>query len=153
MSPLNTLELLNKLTVSKVAELSKLSKSYISQVKHGKRPPSHQLIEALSHYQNSQTSIGKDYLPLFLQSRQSNGVSPGSLQFYKAKLGRFLTEVNRDKAREQDIERFLLQFKNVGNRHAYFRAIRAFYRRREQNFKLPKPMKQMGITGHSAEVY
>ena len=135
--------MLNKLPVSQIAELSNLSKAYISQVKHGKRPPSQQLIEALSHHQTSQTKIGKDYLPLFLQSRQSTEASPGSLHFYKTKLGRFLAEVNPNKAREQDIERFLLQFKNVGNRHAYFRAIRTFYNWRERNFSLPSPMKYM----------
>jgi transcriptional regulator with XRE-family HTH domain len=42
-----TLRLLNKMTVSELAELSNLSKAYISQVKHGKRPPSQKLLEAL----------------------------------------------------------------------------------------------------------
>jgi len=42
--------LLNKLTVSQLAELSKLSKPYVSQVKNGKRPPSKILIKALLEY-------------------------------------------------------------------------------------------------------
>ena len=43
----------------------------------------------------------------------------------------------------QDIELFLIQFRNSGNRHAYFRAIRTFYNWLEQNFDLPSPMKHM----------
>lgn len=41
--------MLNKMPVSTMAELSKLSKSYISQVKNGKRPPSDKLLQALEH--------------------------------------------------------------------------------------------------------
>ena len=36
----NVAKLLNKLSVTELAQLSNLSKSYISQVKHGRRPPS-----------------------------------------------------------------------------------------------------------------
>jgi len=67
-------------------------------------------------------------------------VSPGTEQFYRIKLGRFLSEVNADKATRQDIETFLLQFDNPGNRHAYYRAIRTFYNWREETFDLPNPM-------------
>jgi site-specific recombinase XerC len=59
------------------------------------------------------------------------------------KLGRFLAEVTADGAKRQDIERFLLQFANPSNRHAYYRAINTFYNWREQNFGLPSPMKHM----------
>jgi transcriptional regulator with XRE-family HTH domain len=45
-----TLKLLNKKSVSELAELSKLSKAYISQVKHGHRPPSQKLLDALVDY-------------------------------------------------------------------------------------------------------
>jgi len=67
-------------------------------------------------------------------------VSPGTEQFYRIKLGRFLSEVNADKAQRQDIETFLLQFENPGNRHAYYRAIKTFYNWREETFDLPSPM-------------
>jgi len=93
--------------------------------------------------QGQGTKAGKDYLALFLQSRQANEVSPGSLLFYKVKLGRFLAEVNTGTAKPQHIERFLLQFHNAGNRHAYFRAIKTFYNWREQTFGLANPMKHM----------
>jgi integrase len=83
------------------------------------------------------------YLPLFLQSRQAMEVTPGTLVFYQSKLGRFLSELDADTAQRPDIEAFLLRFKNPGNRHAYFRAIKTFYNWRAEMFGLPSPMKHM----------
>jgi len=80
---------------------------------------------------------------MFLQSRKASDSSLETLRFYKVKLGKFLSEVNIDKARQQDIEKFLLQFNTPGNRHAYFRAIRTLYKWREQVFDLSNPMKYM----------
>ena len=143
MSPPNVAKLLNKLTVSQIAELSNLSSAYVSQVKHGKRPPSQKLLGALRQFDNSHPRRRKEYFTLFMQSRQAVQVSAGTVTFYRVKLSRFLTEVNPDNATQQDIERFLLQFKNVGNRHAHFRVIRTFYNWREQSFSLPSPMRHM----------
>ena len=136
------LHLLNKLSVTEISRLSKLSKSYISQVKHGKRPPSKRLLEALiAHYRGTRTE--RDYFSLFLRSRLAIGVSPRTAQFYRTKLGCFLSELNADKAKRQDIELFLLRFENLGNRHAYYRAIKTFYNWREETFDLPSPMKRL----------
>jgi len=143
MSPPHVAKLLNKLTVSQIAELSNLSKSYVSQVKHGKRPVSNKLLQALKQLENNHFNKPRDYLPMFLLSRQADEVSPGTVRFYRVKLGRFFAELNPDKSRRQDIEGFLLQFTNVGNRHAHFRAIRTFYNWREQNFGLASPMKHI----------
>jgi site-specific recombinase XerD len=84
-----------------------------------------------------------DYISLFMQSRRAIDASEGTVTFYRVKLGRFLTEVDPDKAKPHHIERFLLQFDNPGNRHAHFRVIRTFYRWREQTFGTPTPMKHM----------
>lgn len=135
-------QLLNSLSVTEISELSKLSKAYISQVKNGKRPPSKRLLEVLTNHKRT-TNTEIDYYNLFIISRRSMEVSPGTLQFYRIKLGRFLCEVNVDKAMRQDIEIFLLQFPNAGNRHAYYRAIRTFYNWREETFDLPSPMKKV----------
>jgi len=132
-------QLLNSLSVTEISELSKFSKAYISQVKHGTRPSSRKLLKILSSYERD-TKTETDYFNLFMTSRQSMQVSPGTEQFYRIKLGRFLSEVNADKASRQDIETFLLQFDNPGNRHAYYRAIRTFYNWREETFDLPCPM-------------
>ena len=70
-------------------------------------------------------------------------VSPGTLQFYRVKLGRFLSELDPDTARRADIEAFLLQFKNPGNRHANYRAIKTLFNWREETFGFPSPMKHM----------
>jgi len=128
--------------VTEISELSKLSKAYISQVKNGNRPPSKRLLETLTTYTRC-TKTDYNYFTLFLQSRKAMEVSPGTEHFYRIKLGRFLDEVNVDTARRQDIELFLLQFSNPGNRHAYYRAIKTFYNWREETFDLPNPMKKV----------
>ena len=62
MRPWEPLQSLNSLSVTQIAELSKFSKSYISQVKHGKCPPSAKLLEVLkSHHHRIQTELSDDY--------------------------------------------------------------------------------------------
>jgi site-specific recombinase XerD len=85
----------------------------------------------------------KDYLALFMQSRKAMNVTAGTEQFYRTKLGRFFSDVNVEKAKRYHIEVFLLQFKNQGNRHAYFRALRTFYNFREEITGIPSPMRNM----------
>ncbi len=85
----------------------------------------------------------RDYYRLFIQSRQAMQVTEGTLQFYGVKLGRFLAEVNPDVAQRQDIESFLLQFENPGNRNAYYRAIKTLFNWREETFGLLSPMQHM----------
>jgi len=70
-------------------------------------------------------------------------VTAQTMDFYHTKLGRFLREVNADKATRQDIELFLLQFKTPGNRHAYHRAIKTFYNWREEIYDIPSPVKKL----------
>jgi len=142
MSPCEPLQLLNSLSVTKISELSKFSKSYISQVKHGKCQPSKKLLGVLESYHN-RVQTEHDYFTLFLRSRRAMEIAPGTEQFYRIKLGRFLSEVNVDEAQRQDIELFLLNFGNAGNRHAYYRAIKTFYNWREETFDLPNPMKRL----------
>ncbi|MFC2022706.1 tyrosine-type recombinase/integrase [Chloroflexota bacterium] len=122
--------MLNKLTVSELAELSKLSKAYVSQVKHGKRPPSRKLLDALSGLGNPKSDV-KDYLNLFLQSRQANGVSSQTLRYYRDRLDNFVSKVHYLKASRQEVENYLSSIPpnqyGLGTRHASYRAIRAFY--------------------------
>ncbi|MFW9835497.1 MAG: tyrosine-type recombinase/integrase, partial [Candidatus Thorarchaeota archaeon] len=138
----DTLKMLNKMTVSKLAELTKFSKAYISMVKNGKRPPSIKLLSILEEsIQPEKPTIS--YYELFMQSRLSKEVSPTTVRFYKVKLGRFLEEVDPDKAKQQQIEKFLLQFPNPGNRHGYYQVIKTFYIWREQNLGLSNIVKHM----------
>ena len=85
----------------------------------------------------------QEYLLSFLISRRAMGVSPGTMQFYQVKLGRFFSEVDVYIAKRHEIEQFLIKFNSPGNRHAYYRAIRTFYRWREEEYELPNPMKHM----------
>ena len=140
--PPHTLNLLNKLPVSQIAALSNLSKAYISQVKHGKRPPSAKLLDSLLEYCQAQKPA-RDYYQLFIQSRLAKEVTPTTIRFYKVKLGRFLDDLDPDKARQNHIEKFLLQFDNAGNRHGYYQVIKTFYIWREQMFGLQNPVKDM----------
>jgi integrase len=59
------------------------------------------------------------------------------------KLGRFLEEVNPDKAKQQHIEKFLLQFDNPGNCHGYYQVIKTYYIWRQQIFGIANPIKNM----------
>jgi site-specific recombinase XerD len=84
-----------------------------------------------------------DYYDKFMQSRKASNSTSGTLRYYKFKVKRFLDSLNPDTATLNDIERFLMQFQNSGNRHAYFRAIRAFYNWREEIFNLKNPIVKM----------
>ena len=124
-------KLLNKLTVSQLAELSKLSKAYISQVKHGKRPPSQNLLDALVKHAGKKQPQ-KDYITLFLKSREAMGVSPRTLGFYEDRLSKFVVAVDYLKASKQQIQKYLTSIPpnqyGLATRHASFRAIKTLYR-------------------------
>ncbi len=139
---------LNRMSVSELAELSGLSKAYISQVRHGIRPPSQRLIEALGS--DTSTKRHTDYLSPFIQSRQSRNASPSTIELYRFVLERFLL-VNPDvtKTKGRDIERYLVSIPpngiSLGNRHAHFRVIKTFFRWLEREYGIPNPT--AGIEG------
>jgi integrase/recombinase XerD len=134
------------MTVSQLAELSNLSKSYISQVKHGKCPPSQRLLDAIDNWAGKRHPQ-KDYLSLFLQSRQAMGVSPRTLGFYNERLTKFTAQVDCLKASRHDIERFLNSIPSnhygLGTRHATFSALKTFYRWLKVEHNLKNPLEGM----------
>ncbi len=142
----HSLKLLNKMTVTELAQLSSLSKSYISQVKHGKCPPSQRLLDVLGQQCQSQKA-DKDYYALFLQSRESMGVSPKTLEFYKDRLSRFIYAVDYLRATRKDIERYLNTIPpnkyGLATRHASFRTIKTFYRWLNAYYNFPNPVDGM----------
>ena len=85
-NPCNTSNLLHKLTVSQIAELSKLSKSYVSQVRQGRRPPSEKINQAFRQYYEKTNRIdglkSKRAVDLFIKSR-CYGTSPRTIVFYR----------------------------------------------------------------------
>jgi len=139
----NTLKLLNKLSVSRLAELSNSSKSYISQVKHGKRRPSPKLLGVLADLEKPRKP-DRDYLELFLQSRQARGVSPRTLQYYRERLSKFIAHVNYLSAGREEIEKYLNSIPpnkyGLATRHASYRAIKVFYRWLNTEYELPNPV-------------
>ncbi len=147
---MNTLKLLNKLTVSQLAELSNLSKSYISQVKHGKCPPSQKLLDTLSEYAKPNNAT-VDYPALFIMSRKAIGVSPKTLVFYYDRLSKFFQHTNYLKTSRKDIEQYLntipANHNGLATRHASFRAIKTFYRWLQTEYGINNPM-----TGMSAPI-
>ena len=74
----------------------------------------------------------EDYLALFLQSREAMGVSPKTLRFYRERLSKFIRAIDHLQATRQDVQKYLNSIPpnqyGLGNRHASFRAIKAFYR-------------------------
>lgn len=87
----NSVRLLNKLPVSTLVELSNFSKSYISQVKHGKRPPSQNFLNALQKLdkRGNDNSINiQNAILMFLESRRE-GLSPRTIDdFYRKYLSK-----------------------------------------------------------------
>ena len=138
--------MLNKLTVSELAELSKLSKAYISQVKHGKRLPSKKLLDALvAHTKRDKPE--KDYFALFIESRNAMGASPKTIRFYKERLSKFANDVNYLKASRASIQRYLNTIPpnryGLATRHASFRAIKTFYRWLHSEYGISNPIDAM----------
>ncbi|MFC2003868.1 hypothetical protein ACFLV4_08030 [Chloroflexota bacterium] len=138
--------MLNKLTVTELAELSKFSKAYISQVKHGLRPPSKRLLDALAE-QTRERKPDKDYFQLFLKSRQAMGVSVRTLEFYNDRLSPFVSQSNYLKASRKDLTQYFNSIpanrNGLATRHATFRAVKTFYRWLNGEYGLRNPVEGM----------
>ena len=113
-------KLLNKMSVTQLAELSNLSKSYISQVKNGKRPPSAALLAALSP-KTKHSNANIDYVNQFLKSRRQ-GLSPRTMEYYEYCLKPLAQNYQLT---PKGINQFLANLSCANAKHAYFRAIRA----------------------------
>jgi transcriptional regulator with XRE-family HTH domain len=122
--------LLNKLSVTQLAELSKLSKAYISQVKNRERPPSEKLIQALRQSgNNGNRNNGYEAnkaIGLFLKSRR-DGISPNSISFYRSYLSKSILILGLSPKPVQ-LNKYLNSLScSVVGRHAYYRAVSVFY--------------------------
>ncbi len=132
LSPSITRKLLNKLTVSQLAELSNFSRAYISQVKSGQRPPSKVLLLTLKEYHIS-TRKGQAEIDchktveLFLESRR-DGLSSRTIDgFYRCYLEKAVPVLGLNPTPAK-ITHFINSLEcSAGGRHAYFRALRVFY--------------------------
>ncbi len=91
--------------------------------------------------------IKRDYLSLFLQSREAMGVSPKTLRFYRERLSKFIRAVDYLRATRQDVQQYLNSIPpnhyGLGTRHASYRAIKAFYRWLNSEYGTSNPMEGM----------
>ncbi|MDD5095019.1 MAG: tyrosine-type recombinase/integrase [Dehalococcoidia bacterium] len=130
MSRPDALKLLNKTPTSTIAKTSGLSKSYISQVKNGKREPSEKLLVALLKLQpdthkKKQRAIDTA-LQQFLKSRRQ-GISPHTIRDYQQTLSKALYSLGLSPTTEQ-INRYLRSLNcSLGGKYGYFKNLRAFY--------------------------
>lgn len=89
----------------------------------------------------------RDYFFLFLQSRESMGVSPKTLRFYRERLSKFTRAVDYLQATRQDVQQYLNSIPpnhyGLGTRHASYRAIKAFYRWLNSEYGISNPMESI----------
>ncbi len=134
------------MSTTELAKLSGLSKQYISVVKHGKRPPSQKLLNALSQHILAHKPK-KDYLSLFMDSRKAMGVTLRTLGFYQEKLHKFVSQIDYLKATRRDIQQYLNSIPpnqyGLGNRHSHYRAIKTFHRWLEEEYGFSNPIQGM----------
>jgi site-specific recombinase XerD len=137
--------LVNKTSVSTLAELTNFTKAYISQVKTGKKAISPILFEMLVALLPQKKE--SDYLFIFLQSRRAMGVSRSTLDFYRYMLNGFVVQTNYLKASKHTIERYLnsipANHNGLATRHASYRALKTFYRWLNTEYGFNNPMKGM----------
>jgi site-specific recombinase XerD len=100
----------------------------------------------LTRFQQKRTngSGKKDYLACFLQSREAMGVSPKTLRYYRERLSKFAYVVDVLHATRQYIQQYLNTIPpnkyGLGNRHASYRAMKAFYKWLSREYRIPDPM-------------
>jgi site-specific recombinase XerD len=91
--------------------------------------------------------LEKDYLHIFLISREAMGVSPNTLDYYKDRLSKFAQQVDYLKATRRTIEHYLNTIPpnqyGLATRHASFRTIKTFYRWLNTEYGLPNPITDM----------
>jgi len=131
MSHTDTLELLNKTPTSKIAEVAKVSKSFVSQVKQGKRPPSKKLIECLKKLgllqESSQYETSwQDTLELFIASRRE-GTSPNTIYDYRCTLSKAISVLGLAPTTTTVNVYLKTLLCSAGGKYGYFKCIRAFF--------------------------
>ena len=140
----DTIKLLNNLPLATLAALSNCSKSYLCQVRNGQRPASPRLLNIIQEYAKPRKQE-TNYITLFLESREAVACNKQTVRFYRILLSQYSAEVDYLKANPRLIERFLNSIKasneNLCTRHAYYRALRAFYNWLHTEYGIDNPMK------------
>ncbi len=89
----------------------------------------------------------EDYFESFMQSRESLGVSPNTIRFYRERLSKFIYNVDYLKTTRKDIQQYLNTIPpnryGLGTRHASFRSLKTFYRWLSTEYGFINPMQHM----------
>jgi site-specific recombinase XerC len=139
------MRLLQKLPTTQIAELSGMSPSQISQVKHGKSKPAQRLIQALAESRHHKKPP-RDHVKHFLDSRKTMCCSPCTIRFYMERPAKLASQAEFYywEATPQQIERYLATIppgrNGLGARHATRSALRVFYRWLHVGHGLKDPM-------------
>lgn len=81
---------------------------------------------------------------IFLKSRQSKGLSPQTLRWYRGILFLFAKQFPRLPKSPSDIEEFLVNCQaGDERRHGYYRALRCFYRFLNKRLNIPNPVEMV----------
>ena len=104
---------------------------------------------SLRDYLKRHKAEDKDYFALFLQSRESMGVSQKTLRFYKERLSKFVCAVNYLQATRRDIQKYLNSIPpnsyGLGTRHASYRAMKTLYRWLHSEYGIPNPIDRKSV--------
>ena len=134
--------MVNKMTILQIAALTNFDKFYIHKVINGEKPASLKFLEVLNRLLPEKKT--PEFLYLFLQSRQSMGVSRKTLEFYKDRLQPFTSKVDYLKSSTSSIQHYLHSIppnqNGLATRHASYRAIKTFYRWLNTEHDLPNPL-------------
>ena len=134
--------MVNKMTILQIAALTNFDKFYIHKVINGEKPASLKFLEVLNRLLPEKKT--PEFLYLFLQSRQSMGVSRKTLEFYKDRLQPFTSKVDYLKSSTSSIQHYLNSIppnqNGLATRHASYRAIKIFYRWLNTEHDLPNPL-------------
>ena len=124
-------KLLNRIPTSELAERSQLSKSYISQVKHGKRSVSPTLARVLEDIwlktrEAEKFAEWQTALDSFIKSRRE-GISANTIIDYRKALPKALRVLGL-RPNPAQVNHFLNSLScSLGGKFCYFKDIRAFY--------------------------
>jgi integrase/recombinase XerC len=92
----------------------------------------------------SQDTTDTNYFELFLKSRQSMGVSSRTLEFYKDRLGKFISKIDYLNITREQIHGILNSIPpnkyGLSTRHATYRTLKTFYCWLHQEYGVTNPM-------------
>lgn len=114
---------------------SEFSRSFLSQVRHGKKKPSKRLLAIIN---------APDYIALFIASRRAKGCTDKIITYYQERLRQYTAHNPILGQSRADLERYLNTIPpcrhGLHTRYSSYRALKCFYRWLEEEYHEPNPM-------------